>query len=856
MTHFDGKIFTDSIKDVIGDEPVLDQFDTFYEASFYGSSQDDYVTGSIVSVSTSYVGNKVQSRLSVASVPRGRAFSKYYSGTESILESAFGTAAVAQNPSLSYRLVPGHERASRTAYRILQCYDQSERYYDSCLPDLPTCFKVNDAQVWTTSNVPDRWLSPYNSFTNKTVGYMFFNTYESNRSSDGFSNDPLVNNEWTWSYPYETKYSPLNRTIKTTDALGFNSTTLKATQSGPVISNLTQSTTPVRVEGLVPLLPGKTHHPRDVNSHVALGARDPMGGITPRNSFRSYYTVVSSSVQVPSEFTDPRFDDKYGFAYTIPADVKLNSKTGYADYVTGTMSLDETVKFLFGFGDVNSMTYGSQQFLSGNKTYTYNERFEIGTATRTFAHSLGTSGVTSTGSFHKFDWSHSPTKAASGWSTVRSSGYPPNNRYVDTTNVFGSGSIEYNYVSASFLGVPTTGTPVKGLFWRYNFGTVLNNDIVLMSDTATGFDGGLSDGYPSLAILDVTSSYPWDLKYDRGIVSAGDPISVFSILWVYFSGIPAIASHDLDPLGITPIATLEILTGNIKVTPGTGYDVMKTYTTRVDGIGDNQYTKQYQADWPYPLDPGAYRLVFAYIPQGAARFDPQIAAVDNIQLIQYKEDAFLPDEGAQKLGCNNYPRFKTTVLDYRANPLVTSSLGYPSPQSDVTRELYRGYHFGVGPEIRGWKYGLYSGLPMHTKTVFRRGRYGQLRDMLEQRQYTKFVSVDSSPLDNDAIVFDNYTKHAGATISKTGGAISTGPSPVEVNFVRQRYSKDARGIGYIYNEKVKPELTVSQNLSSEVTSSLPYFDGVAKLRKESDLQSIANVTTVGVSIGTGGITVT
>lgn len=42
------------------------------------------------------------------------------------------------------------------------------------------------------------------------------------------------------------------------------------------------------------------------------------------------------------------------------------------------------------------------------------------------------------------------------------------------------------------------------------------------------------------------------------------------------------------------------------------------------------------------------------------------------------------------------------------------------------------------PQIRGWKYGLYDAFPRYSKAVYRHGHYGQFRDMIEQRPYTKF----------------------------------------------------------------------------------------------------------------------
>ena len=45
------------------------------------------------------------------------------------------------------------------------------------------------------------------------------------------------------------------------------------------------------------------------------------------------------------------------------------------------------------------------------------------------------------------------------------------------------------------------------------------------------------------------------------------------------------------------------------------------------------------------------------------------------------------------------------------------------------------------PQIRGWKYGLYSGMNTPFSAVWRRGKYGQFRDMLEQRVYTKNIQL-------------------------------------------------------------------------------------------------------------------
>jgi hypothetical protein len=47
------------------------------------------------------------------------------------------------------------------------------------------------------------------------------------------------------------------------------------------------------------------------------------------------------------------------------------------------------------------------------------------------------------------------------------------------------------------------------------------------------------------------------------------------------------------------------------------------------------------------------------------------------------------------------------------------------------------YVLTTGSIIEGWKYGLYNGIPTNFSAVFRQNHYGQFRDMLEQRIYTK-----------------------------------------------------------------------------------------------------------------------
>ena len=102
---------------------------------------------------------------------------------------------------------------------------------------------------------------------------------------------------------------------------------------------------------------------------------------------------------------------------------------------------------------------------------------------------------------------------------------------------------------------------------------------------------------------------------------------------------------------------------------------------------------------------------------------------------------------------------------------------------------------GYGKDIvpRGWKYGLINASHYKTSCTFRRNQFGQFRDMLEQRQYSRFYTGDDMRLDFIAPIFVRFKSRGGLT-------------------------------------SVSPIATNSQNLSIFATSSLPYFDGVSRDR--------------------------
>jgi hypothetical protein len=139
----------------------------------------------------------------------------------------------------------------------------------------------------------------------------------------------------------------------------------------------------------------------------------------------------------------------------------------------------------------------------------------------------------------------------------------------------------------------------------------------------------------------------------------------------------------------------------------------------------------------------------------------------------------------------------------------------------------------IGPVIRGWKYGLVNGNPCYNNCVFRRDRFGQFRDMLEQRTYPSiFIDPNNSPnnylgsAETPAVQSaDNYNDNLG--LDESGNKVAPGAItfPVEVSFVKETILNNK-----LVYPPVSPESTWSSNLSIHATSSLPYFDGDSRNR--------------------------
>jgi hypothetical protein len=124
---------------------------------------------------------------------------------------------------------------------------------------------------------------------------------------------------------------------------------------------------------------------------------------------------------------------------------------------------------------------------------------------------------------------------------------------------------------------------------------------------------------------------------------------------------------------------------------------------------------------------------------------------------------------------NALTKLGSTFADQINDPFIKCFYGFGDglrniPAFDIEATDHGGTSFysrGSSPKIRGWKYGLYNGVPTSTRAVFLRGKFGQIRHMLEQRKFTKFYDVKGSGILNEFF----------------GGKIGPTASPVTIKFV-------------------------------------------------------------------------
>jgi hypothetical protein len=174
------------------------------------------------------------------------------------------------------------------------------------------------------------------------------------------------------------------------------------------------------------------------------------------------------------------------------------------------------------------------------------------------------------------------------------------------------------------------------------------------------------------------------------------------------------------------------------------------------------------------------------------------------------------------LSDNNILKYFYGTGDYNSVNVNGSTISGSQYMPDATYRIVVGTGSAaqnslIHPVVRGWKYGIYNVVPEFTKCIFRASKFGQLRDMLEQRKDSKIYDIVGTM----------------GTAGRTNPGVRTGP--VQIRF---RNPKTL--------EIVRPEQTNSSNLSHEATSSIPYCDETVRNREDPIRMTTVGTFTVGL----------
>jgi hypothetical protein len=195
-TH-DAPLNTVSIHETnVGGDPVLDQFEVEYAETYAGGMSDDFVTGSLVDVVTTF---STGAKRTFVVGSRGRIFSR----------TNADDAGYPKTTSVAYNAQPWFEFAGTT--RIAQC-TSIERYYDSLMPALDTCFKADVAKLLVAD---DALIAAFLGLTDANMGFVVLNT-------SIFGGSGVNNANWARAYPFEPRYSSASRLINIKSS--FNAT--------------------------------------------------------------------------------------------------------------------------------------------------------------------------------------------------------------------------------------------------------------------------------------------------------------------------------------------------------------------------------------------------------------------------------------------------------------------------------------------------------------------------------------------------------------------------------------------------------------------------------------------------------
>jgi hypothetical protein len=297
---------TNSVHEIVGAEPVLDQFEVAYKSEYTGSFSDNVMLGSLLTSTT------VNGKLTFIQGVRDRKLSKLNAANAPSLTTS--SADVAINPYKGYRAQPWSERAG--GVRPVGLFDSAERYYDSMMPSISDAFAKDGTGIFITTyngfgrgdQVDVNATGSFADATTHRLGRILLDYPNTTLLGQGYG--PIINLNWNKSFPFEPRYSGIARQLKVTN--GIYAQYFLNTLASPPVSQIA----PLAVDSFVPGIP-------------AVGNAE---------------VIISN---VPTILSGTLVFDWY-------ADANLTSLNQYGYFTTGSMVVDDLARTMFGFGDKNT----------------------------------------------------------------------------------------------------------------------------------------------------------------------------------------------------------------------------------------------------------------------------------------------------------------------------------------------------------------------------------------------------------------------------------------------------------------------------------------------------------------------
>lgn len=291
-------VYNNNLYGIIGDEPILDQYDVEYDELLVSGSYGAIIRGRLLTKI------EINNKTVLVSGPRGRVTNKWgtYRTNNITKESPGQTPYDTDNISAAYTRKPFLDYSG--FQKILPLQDSSERYWDTLLPNISEIYKVDKTSLITTkaSTFLGNLSNGVSPGIDQNLGFILNDEQHPVWAEQAQYNN-TTNLEWSMAYPFEPRYLGLTRQQTTNKTI---STDIE------VIGD---------VYGKLP------------KSKLVRGLLYGMNGL--------------KGASVPAPHADYKARSDNGFLWICDIDLRTN--------ITGAASNEDLARAIYGFGDINNM---------------------------------------------------------------------------------------------------------------------------------------------------------------------------------------------------------------------------------------------------------------------------------------------------------------------------------------------------------------------------------------------------------------------------------------------------------------------------------------------------------------------